>query len=393
MARLPVPGGDDGAWGTLLNDYLLVEHNPDGTHKGGRLASLLVAASDAPAGIQAAAHYVCNGTDDQAEINQAIAYLGTVGGQIQLSPGTFNCGGAIRLNRRVMLVGAGRATILKAIGSWTAFDGTSSGAVIEPVDAGIDKTAIASLAINGNRWSGGDVKGIYYNITTDANFDEGPDAAHYFSDIYIYHTRQHGFHIAGERMRGNNISRLRVYNVGEEGVTEAHGFYVDCPDSFFSQCESGSSSGSGFYAKGGNLHFTNCKSWYSDLSGWQIRTVRGQYAACEAQDNEQHGFYITAGPNSLTSCHADSNGWLPPNGHPSPMYDGFHIPWGNHIQLIGCSAYDKDEGGRGNWQQYGYFLGSSSDHCQIIGTAKDNATAISSGSGIGKATNFIQING
>jgi hypothetical protein len=31
--RLPVPGSDDGQWGTILNDYLLVEHNADGTLK------------------------------------------------------------------------------------------------------------------------------------------------------------------------------------------------------------------------------------------------------------------------------------------------------------------------------------------------------------------------
>jgi hypothetical protein len=32
MARLPVPGGDSGDWGTVLNDFLDVEHNTDGTH-------------------------------------------------------------------------------------------------------------------------------------------------------------------------------------------------------------------------------------------------------------------------------------------------------------------------------------------------------------------------
>ncbi|MEK7471917.1 MAG: hypothetical protein AAB624_01585 [Patescibacteria group bacterium] len=33
MARLPVPGSDDGTWGDILNEYLLVEHNSDGTQK------------------------------------------------------------------------------------------------------------------------------------------------------------------------------------------------------------------------------------------------------------------------------------------------------------------------------------------------------------------------
>jgi len=30
MARLPVPGSDNGSWGTLLNDFLLAGHNAAG---------------------------------------------------------------------------------------------------------------------------------------------------------------------------------------------------------------------------------------------------------------------------------------------------------------------------------------------------------------------------
>lgn len=32
-SRLPTPGGDDGTWGDVLNDFLGVEHNADGTQK------------------------------------------------------------------------------------------------------------------------------------------------------------------------------------------------------------------------------------------------------------------------------------------------------------------------------------------------------------------------
>jgi hypothetical protein len=32
MARLPTVGGDDGSWGSVLNTFLEVEHNSDGTH-------------------------------------------------------------------------------------------------------------------------------------------------------------------------------------------------------------------------------------------------------------------------------------------------------------------------------------------------------------------------
>ena len=33
MSRLPSPGGDAGNWGNVLNDFLSVEHNTDGTLK------------------------------------------------------------------------------------------------------------------------------------------------------------------------------------------------------------------------------------------------------------------------------------------------------------------------------------------------------------------------
>lgn len=38
MARLPVVGSDDGTWGTVLNDFLDVAHNTDGSLKNGSVA-------------------------------------------------------------------------------------------------------------------------------------------------------------------------------------------------------------------------------------------------------------------------------------------------------------------------------------------------------------------
>lgn len=39
MARLPTPGGDVGDWGNVLNDFLSVSHNSDGTLQGGAVTS------------------------------------------------------------------------------------------------------------------------------------------------------------------------------------------------------------------------------------------------------------------------------------------------------------------------------------------------------------------
>ena len=39
MSRLPTPGGDTNTWGELLNDFLSVAHNNDGTLKGSALSA------------------------------------------------------------------------------------------------------------------------------------------------------------------------------------------------------------------------------------------------------------------------------------------------------------------------------------------------------------------
>jgi DNA-binding beta-propeller fold protein YncE len=50
MARLPIPGSDDGKWGDILNEYLGVEHNTDGTlKKAAEISAAQQTATDAQA--------------------------------------------------------------------------------------------------------------------------------------------------------------------------------------------------------------------------------------------------------------------------------------------------------------------------------------------------------
>lgn len=52
MARLPQPGGDTNVWGEVLNDFLAVEHNTNGTLK--KAADITQATQDAAAAQSAA---------------------------------------------------------------------------------------------------------------------------------------------------------------------------------------------------------------------------------------------------------------------------------------------------------------------------------------------------
>ncbi len=323
---------------------------------------MLVAAANAPQSMRDVADYVCSGSNDQATINEALqsTYPDTngLGGVVQLSPGTFNCSGSVRMRRRTSLIGAGRASILKATTGW-------GGGIIETFDAGTDKVSVAFLGIDGDYKN---VHGIHFNVTDDGSFDDGsPDAANFLTDVYIHAPGLDGVRFEGGRMRAANVSKVRIWNPG------GYGYYLDSPDGFYDQCEVGSSGLAGFSLRSSNNRITNSKAWYADGSGFEILAVRNQLAACESQDNEQHGYYIGAGQVSLTACHADSNSW---NGAaPTSSYNGFHvIQWRSRVQLIGCQAYDKNEGGRGFWQQWGFFFEGDNSYCQVSGVTRDNTS-------------------
>lgn len=318
--------------------------------------SVLVAASNAPQAMQDVADYVCTGGNDQNTINEAINSQSNLGGVVTLSPGSFNCSGAVKVRTRVALTGSGRASVLRASNSW-------SGGMIEAATTNTNKVTISDLALDGEYK---DVAGILLNVTTKSGFDDGsPDAAIYITDVYIHAVRSDGLHMTGLHNRGFCVTRVRVWDAG------GHGFVFSSPDGFVHQCETGSSGGDGFRITKGNSRFTNCKSWFSDGSGYHIAGVRNEFSACEAQDNEQHGFYIASGQVSLTSCHADSNSWNREN--PVAQYSGFYIIRDrNRVQLIGCQAYDKNESGRGNWQRWGFVLEGRNSECQITGITRDH---------------------
>ncbi len=90
---------------------------------------ITVASSSAPDNVKASADYVCDGTNDEYEINEALKRnYGTAsikyGKLVMLSPGVFNIGGPINLNgtsslssysgtAQNILCGSGAATVLK----------------------------------------------------------------------------------------------------------------------------------------------------------------------------------------------------------------------------------------------------------------------------------------
>ena len=76
-------------------------------------ATRIVAASNSHSDSQAAAHYVCDGSDDQIEIQRAIDDLPLVGGKVLLMEGNYHVSQPIILRSNLCLEGFGGSTKLR----------------------------------------------------------------------------------------------------------------------------------------------------------------------------------------------------------------------------------------------------------------------------------------
>jgi len=95
MARLPVPGADDGNWGSLLNEFLEVRHNNDGTLHPTTLEDI-----SGVINIKAFGAVGDGVTDDAPAIQAAIDSLPSDGGTVWVPTGTYLINSTIRLETR-----------------------------------------------------------------------------------------------------------------------------------------------------------------------------------------------------------------------------------------------------------------------------------------------------
>jgi hypothetical protein len=84
---LPDQTGQTGKYLSTNGSVALWENVSGGS--GGYLSTIFVAANDSSAADKAMADYVCDGTDDQSEINDAIADV-AAGGKVQLASGSYS---------------------------------------------------------------------------------------------------------------------------------------------------------------------------------------------------------------------------------------------------------------------------------------------------------------
>lgn len=105
--------------------------------------------------------YLCDGTDDQVEINAAIQALPSGGGEIVILDGTYNISATIDIRiDNVTLNGNGSNTVL--VRQWSAPSGGTNSTF--PLIYCFSKCDIINLTINGNNYSSVNNYGIYINL-------------------------------------------------------------------------------------------------------------------------------------------------------------------------------------------------------------------------------------
>lgn len=332
-----------------LKDPNMLASNTTRRRTGG-VATFVVAASNATPDLKARADYVCDGVDDQVEIQAAINAVrnywgaggaGGYGGTVVLLPGLYSCSDSIQLKNRVNIKGTGNLqnTVVE-------FESGSNcdGFVFDCSDSNHrGQFAIENLLIRNKN------NGTYWGMKITASGDE------------LYDTILKRIYFAGagnsSDQTGGNLYIEKSWSLRIENCWFEH------------------SRGKGAQLGAANqVRITNSYFAHNDSDGLYLAHTTGSILACGFDDNGAgdtgNGLTVYSGDNiSIVNCVAKRN-----YGH------GFRLAGLNFGKVIGCTAYDNDRAGI--WGKSGFYFGGSTNkgHIAVACTSYDNNT---SNNGIG----------
>jgi hypothetical protein len=386
---------------TILDDSTtnstIVSVGPSDVPDAPRWVRRVVAAHNAPNEEKNGADYVCDGINDEEQINQAIADIdpggkiqwGSYGGEVVLGAGEFVIGngvtnneGSIKIRSGVHLRGAGtRATWIRAAGiddingAFSTFTASTVqdvpsvvfGAHILNVNSGagmiefnspdVEFSEVNDLSLFGNSRRGARTLGIRYdtNPLTDKLALEGSDAANRLQDLYIAETAGHGIYHDGVIGHALKANMIRIFRVGTTVEANACGILARNPGAWYANIDINGCTNHGIWAAAGNNQWINTRASFSGSgqmvpgtygasSGIWITGKRNTFSGIVADNNHGHGIAILDTDNTLTSFLALSNGWA--GGFGSGILVG-----GDRCSLFGNSLDPATE--RPREQRYG----------------------------------------
>lgn len=389
MARLPIVGGDDGDWGAVLNAFLAVAHNADGS-----LAPAVVL--DKSGQVFNVKAYGAKGdgtTDDTSAIQSALSAAPS-GSVVFMPYGSYVVSAPITIPPGVTLQGSSRtfwfpseggtpngvlAPQTKVVAS-VAFSGA---AIIQMVDkdtggysAASGNQSIVNITVDGSSLPGGNtVDGFrtYGSVmgVTMQNCAAGNVGGNGFDTVFHSGSGE-GYGYLNEI----DMSHCVFYSVGGDGL-----HLVATADSTFTACHSIACTGNAWYLNSvGNSRFMGCKGEWSNI-GWNVQwpatagnVARQTFVACSTDYNTTDGFYITGNQTGgfilLSGCdfHADGHGG-------SASAAGLHISGAAYpVVISGCGVFI-DTAGAGYGPAYGIAVDTSPKLVTVSNSYFQGATA------------------
>jgi hypothetical protein len=332
-----------------------------------RAGTKIVAASNASAQSKNHADYVCDGTDDQTEINAAITAAATIGGTVLLSEGTFTIDGAINLATKVHLRGMGMEATIIEVDTGTSSDFTML------LASSKSRLSISALTLDGNAASiaqntvGIEINGCSHVQVFDVEVREidtdGSDG--YGFEIngssYVFVTRvevntcQVGVYITGSC---HTIELLQV--LADNNTT--FGFALGSDYTSMVSCTARSNGNGGLTLSGQFCRVIGC-TFRGNAAGDGISIPGGSYnviAGCVIDHNDYHGIALssTAIDNIICDCLIVQN-----SQGTHATYDGICIDTGESgvdwNTITGCKIR---RGTSSPQHRYGINLAGSADN-------------------------------
>lgn len=220
-----------------------------------RSATFVVAANDSSALSKQQADYVCDGVDDQVEIQAAIDALPTHGGKIILLDGLYWIHDTIQLRQKMEIAGTGvESTKLRA---HAELDG-------KPM--------------------------MQYTDTLNTLFTD-------IRDIYLYASpgRTATIGIDFQNLSGDKyLENVFIQGFTDYGVYDANGWNARFINCIF-EGHITSQRGTGLYVGGNDFKIIGCKFLYNDIGCYAYG--RGQIVGNFFYRNQQHGLRLVSGGN------------------------------------------------------------------------------------------------
>ena len=297
-------------------------------------SALVVAAGDSSPQSKAQADYICDGSADQVEIQNALNALGSAGGTVTLTEGTFHLSGNLNIPSNVVFEGKGPdATWLK----WSSgliqcqgkenfvlrnFKTTGTGAIFIQ-NCNRVKVHNVTVTVDNSRWGGAFTLWVSNGVMEDIEF----------VSCRAIDCGRHGWQSDGDgavkTIRNIRYIDCEAINCGRDSRFSPHGQWT-CG---FQLAE--------------NANIEDCE------------VIR-----CYAEGNWEAGFIVEAAPSKkgivLRDCVSKNNGVKPDNYYNAPDENMYGCLFGagfwlhGDMTLINCTAENNRKAGYAVWYPSSY---------------------------------------